>query len=206
MLQAIKNDLLIKENEDTWEIKDQALSNIRKLSFEEFTPDCLLDLFTSKTLFDAFLGTLASSRTQLAISGCQTCSFIIQKFGASFEVLAEATFGCLLKVCNQTKKLVTTAAFQTMKTLIFNVPLVKYLPMILAGLQDKNTSLRVKVAESLGDLIAKVDFKSGNKGNAVELLEGCLRKTLGDGNMHVRGYGKNALEIYQLLWPEKILS
>lgn len=203
--QQIIQHVILKENEDNWELKEKSLLKLNSLITTQLPSTQLIGLFKNFHFIEGYAKMINSLRTQLAVSACQTLVTIVQHVRADFEPFGEYFMNVLIKACGQTKKIVANSAAQTVKALIFDVPSVKYLQLFNNILSDKNPVLRAKGAEFFRDLVPKVNFRALSKGPAIELFEDCLRKTLGDGNAIVRTIGYEVLDMYQLIWPDRII-
>lgn len=205
-LPEIFQEIRAKETEDNWEHKEQAFLKLQQLSQEN--PSSIVTCLKNLGNLDAFLRTINSLRSQLAITACQTLCSVVKSLKGEFEPFSELSLAALLKACAQTKKIVANCAAQSVKVLIFELPSCKYLGQIHSALQDKNPSLKAKAAEFLRDLVPKVDFRpsSSKSTAALELVECCLRCALGDANCEVRQCAREVMDMYQLIWPEKVMS
>ena len=123
--QQIIQHVILKENEDNWELKEKSLLKLNSLITTQLPSTQLIGLFKNFHFIEGYTKMINSLRTQLAVSACQTLVTIVQHVRADFEPFGEYFMNVLIKACGQTKKIVANSAAQTVKALIFDVPEVK---------------------------------------------------------------------------------
>lgn len=205
-LGLISNEISSRETEHNWESKESALLRLNALCSEGMPFELIIGFLKNHANLESIFRLVSSLRTQLAISACCTLSGIITCLGTYYEPFGDVTLSNLLKACSQTKKIVSNSATTTIKTLISNAPSFRYLNAISNSLLEKNASFRIRVAEFFKELFVRLDFKGLNKQSHQEQIDTTLRRILGDASVEVRTLAKEILEMYQLLWPDKIGS
>lgn len=125
------------------------------------------------------------------------------------ESVTEMLITGLLRVCGSSKKMISTAALNSLRILVKYTPTnSKYSGIIYNLLGEKNCVVRQAAAECLKIVLEKnMDSAKHNYGSSEgELLEKCILKSLGDADERVRKLGRESIFYYEKSHAERALA
>ncbi|TPX30268.1 hypothetical protein SmJEL517_g06137 [Synchytrium microbalum] len=200
-----------KETEENWEDRDVALQKIRGLcrggiaELEACGPSI-------KALLDPMVKSAQSLRTALVMSSFICISDLATYLGPLIDHIAEPLVIALIKNTAAAKKLVATAACQSLNTVLKNTSYsFRNLSHVMAALSDKNAAVRGYAAISAKLLIeecmkTELHRSSFERSGGLDFVEKALKKGLGDASAPVREASRDILLMLLQVWPDRIDS
>ncbi|TPX41650.1 hypothetical protein SeMB42_g01889 [Synchytrium endobioticum] len=198
-----------KETEENWEDRDVALQKVRGLCRGGMADvdGCSVSV---KGLLESLVKSSQSLRTALVMSSCICISDLATHLGTQLDHIAEPLVSALIKNTAAAKKLVATAASQSLNTVLKRTTYsYRNLSHVVTALGDKNAAVRGFAAlatkalleESVKTESSRITFE---RSGGLELVEKSLRKGLGDASAPVREGCRDIVLLLQQFWPDKI--
>ncbi|THH11551.1 hypothetical protein EW145_g600 [Phellinidium pouzarii] len=199
-----------KETEHNWAARERSITHIRGMlkgeahvRFTETFLSCL-----KGGIIDASFKTLASLRTTVAVNTCNLYSELAVALGAGIDSFSEPLLSHLVPMSPLTKKIIASLSQQTADTIItIATPQPKtYLNLLWQTMQDKNVASRlysinhIKVFLEAHGQHCKYAIESSG---TLDILEKCIKKTLGDSNPGVRESARSTFWVFEGLWKER---
>ena len=208
-IQAIATLFKQKETEENWEDRDVAIQRIRGLCRGGMAniDGCSASV---KGLLEPVVKSSQSLRTALVMSTCLCISDLATYLGTQLDHIAEPLVLALIKNTAAAKKLIATAASQSLHTLLKNTSYsYRNLSHVLTALVDKNAAVRgfaasaskALIEESLRTESSRVTF---DRSGGLDLVEKTIRKGLYDASALVRENCRDILLLLQQYWPDKV--
>ncbi|PWN20333.1 hypothetical protein BCV69DRAFT_312929 [Microstroma glucosiphilum] len=198
-----------KETEHNWLQRENGIIKVRGMlkagAFDKYDAAFVSGI---KSLTDGVLKAVGSLRTTLAMQGTCLIAELAQRVGDSLaDSTLDAFVPALLKMAGYTKRLVANATQEAVKELFQTTSYRhRFLDLVWAGMQDKNITTRISMAEHLHTLLAT---HAEHRKHALESHEGLatiekfLQKGLADQNKDVRANSREAFYVYRHYWPAR---
>ncbi|KAF9449916.1 hypothetical protein P691DRAFT_811482 [Macrolepiota fuliginosa MF-IS2] len=198
-----------KETEHNWAAREQAILRVRGM----LKGDVHLrysDVFIA-SLKDGFmqwsLKTLVSLRTTVATNTCQLYLELANNLGSTLDPFCDLLLTNLLKMGGLTKK-ITAQQSQSSVTGLLTCTSAQprlIIPLLWTTLQEKTVQAR---AFAVAHIKTYLDVHGQRSKNAIEasgnleVLDKCIRKSLGDTNPSVRETARKLFWDFDEIWPE----
>ncbi|UKZ60176.1 uncharacterized protein TrAtP1_001461 [Trichoderma atroviride] len=194
-----------KESEQNWMKREQSVVTLRRLVAGNAPAD-LLDTFAAglKVLLDGIIKAASSLRTSLSKEGCSLVQEIANAFGPAMDPLVELLMQTFMKLSANTKKITSQMANAVIDAILSKVTYTpRLMQHIWGAVQDKNVQPRTYAAGWLTILIRKEAHHKNHieHSGGVDLIEKCIKKSLGDANPGVREKMRATYWTYWGVWP-----
>ncbi|KAJ3824298.1 clasp N terminal-domain-containing protein [Lentinula raphanica] len=199
-----------KETEHNWSTREQAVLRVRGMLkgevhqkyFDSFMA-CLKQGFIQWSL-----KALASLRTTVCTNTCVLYHELAAALGTSIDPFCDILLTNLLKMAGFTKKLTADRSQASVTSLITSssgTPRI-FISLITQTLKEKNIQAR---NFAIGHLKAYIEVHGHRSRNAIEayggvdILEGAIKKSLGDPNAGVKAIARAAFWSFNEVWRER---
>ncbi|KAI8826042.1 clasp N terminal-domain-containing protein [Fimicolochytrium jonesii] len=194
-----------KETEENWQARDAAIQKLRSVcrgnakGFPGFV-QCF------RPAAEALARTVHSLRTALVLTTCTGIQDLCSELGRDVDPLADLLLSNLLKITNQAKKVVATAAINAIQVVLASASYQpKFTQYFLTALGDKNGAVRAAGATFVKTTLEVMSSTPENKSTlertgGLENLEKALKKGLQDATGPVRQTCREAFAVYRGAW------
>ncbi|KAI9279561.1 clasp N terminal-domain-containing protein [Sporodiniella umbellata] len=197
-----------KETELNWESREKALGRLRGL-LRGNAPEVYLESLVQglRQMTDGIVKAVESLRTQLAIKALSLVADIAQYIGKHLDsYMLDQLLLCLMRCAGVTKKMVSSASFQTTHTFLKHALFYpKFVPMLTLAMAEKNVQVRlftVHYARTLLHTYAPRDAVRAvmDRSHATDGIEAILLKGLNDPSPGVKEVSREAFWIFCEHW------
>ncbi|KAM0524502.1 hypothetical protein ACHAPE_000598 [Trichoderma viride] len=194
-----------KESEQNWMKREQSTVTLRRLVAGNAPAD-FLDTFAAglKVLLDGIIKAASSLRTSLSKEGCSLVQEIANAFGPAMDPLVELLMQAFMKLSANTKKITSQMANAVIDAILSKATYTpRLMQHIWGAVQDKNVQPRTYAAGWLTAIIRKEAHHKNHieHTGGVDLIEKCIKKSLGDANPGVRETMRATYWTYWGVWP-----
>lgn len=192
-----------KETEYNWQSQRHLIVKLRRLTRgnapQEFTHEYLSTL---KILPDRIVKAVTSVRTKMSNSGCHLVSDIAKACGPRMDSMVEILMQNLLRVCNQTNKVVVQPASAAVTDVLENVSFTRgNQNHVLEAYKHKNYYVRLQAASWLKIMINKpVRHRSAED---LDSIAHCIENGIKDASPDVRECMRGTFWTFNSVYPEK---
>lgn len=194
-----------KESEQNWMKREQSTVTLRRLVAGNAPAD-FLETFAAglKVLLDGIIKAATSLRTSLSKEACSLVQEIANTFGPAMDPLVELLMQTFIKMSANTKKITSQMANAVIEAILSKATYTpRLMQHIWGAVQDKNVQPRTYAAGWLMTIIRKEAHHKNHieHSGGVDLIEKCIKKSLGDANPGVREKMRATYWTYWGLWP-----
>ena len=148
----------------------------------------------------------------MLLSGCAVLSDFCKLSTKQLDSVAEPVLATLLKLSNNTKKMISTTISGTLHIFMEQCTFQsKFLGMFLSALSDKSANVRQAACISLCVVIQqlKASQEIQNlllRGDGIQTMESIIKKAIKDSDPTTRTFARNLYYYYNETWPDRGLQ
>lgn len=192
------------ETEKNWQAREALVTRLRGAVKAGVPPELAAPFLQGvRDTQEGLLQCSQSLRTTLAQHTIALIRQLALAHAAALDHTLHFFLPTLLHMAGLTKKLIANASQATAATILACVPMRSaFWQLLLAGLQERSTQVRLHMSRHLGVVLAAHGAALEAHGG-VEMLAQCFERALGDASSDVRNVAREAFAKFYALWTER---
>ncbi|WVR05607.1 hypothetical protein IAU60_002628 [Kwoniella sp. DSM 27419] len=200
-----------KETEQNWALREKSVVRIRGMLkggvWNKYSEAFIVGLKSG--IIEGVSKTIVSLRTTVAQQSCFLVKELAEHMGSGFDPFVEPLMPILGKMAGFTKKIIAERSQACVTAILIHSTVNPKIPIthISAGVSDKNIQTRhfctghMKTYLDMHGQRSKHVIETGS--GLIDLLEGGIKKALGDVNPGVRDLARLAFWSYHSVWSQR---